>query len=214
MARFSPTLLLLSLLPLAACSFEPDGAAGGLADQLRRRAFLDVSTDSAVAVSAVARGGETLDVDPGVLGGQAVLRTTEDGWLLVEDLEIPLEDVVVPAGMLADRPVTFTDLAFRLGTQLSVPLLAPLDDETAALAGFGEADLLLDWAMLTWDGDHIPLAMRRIADAPFAVALSLAPDGRLHATITTRVDGEVDSLGDLVILRDLSLDVQSATPMP
>lgn len=200
-------------LTTAACGFQPDGGGQGLAAQLRKRAFLDISTESDVAVSATARSGQHLDVDPGVLGGQAVLRTTADGWLLVEELEIPLGDVVVPAGTLADRPVTFTDLALRLGTQLAVPLLAPLDGETVALAGFGEADLLLDWSMLSWEGETLPLAMRRIADAPFTVALDLDAGGRLHATINARVDGVVDELGELVVLRDLQVDVLSSTAM-
>lgn len=210
----------LSLLPLtllaasaAACGFEPGGAGEDLATQLRRRAFLDVSADSDLAVSATARSGQALAVDPGVLGGQAVLRTTADGWLLVEDLEIPLEDVTVPAGVLADRPVTFTDLALRLGTQLAVQPLVPLDGDDATLAGWGDADLLLDWSMQSWDGDHLPLAMRRIADAPFAVAIQLDVDGRVHASISTRVDGVVDELGELVVLRDLAVDVVSATMM-
>ncbi len=214
---------LLSLVTLAgtslgtaACAFEPDGGGGdGLATQLRKRAFLDVSTESDVAVSATARGGQALDVAPSVLGGQAVLRTTEDGWLLVEDLEIPLADVTVPPGVLADRPVTFTDLALRLGTQLAVKPLAPLDTDAVSLVGWGDADLLLDWSMLSWDGkDVFPLAMRRIADAPFAVALELDADGALHASITARVDGVVDDLGELVVLRDLSVDVVSATAAP
>jgi hypothetical protein len=203
----------LTFLPIAlvaACSFEPDPGAGSLSDQLRRRAFLEVSTDSAVEVSAIARGGQPLDVDPGVLGGQAVLRTTEDGWLLVEDLEIPLDDVTVPPGVLSDRPVTFTDLALRLGTQLAVPLDPPLTDDTTALAGLGDADLLLDWSMLSWQGDVLPLAMRRIPDAPFTVVLTLDADQRLHAIINARVDGVVDELGELVVLRDLMVDVRSS----
>jgi hypothetical protein len=206
-----PAILIPSLL--AACSFEPADGSASLADQLRRRVVLDISTDSAVAVSATARGGQPLDVDPTVLGGQAVLRTTEDGWLLVEDLDIPLDDVTVPPGVLSDRPVTFTDLYLRLGTQLAVPLLAPLGDDTTALAGFGDADLLLDWAMLSWEGDVLPLAMRRIADAPFTVNLALDDEQRLHASINGRVDGVVDELGELVVLRDLQVDVLSSAPM-
>jgi hypothetical protein len=212
----------LSLLPIlptflfaAACGFAPDGGGDGLATQLRQRAFLDVSTDSDVAVSATSRGGQNLDVNPGVLGGRAVLRTTPDGWLLVEDLEIPLDDVVVPPGMLAGRPVTFTDISLRLGTQLAVAPLAPLDETSVSLVGWGDADLLLDWAMLSWDGqDHLPLAMRRIADVPFAVGVEMDAEGALHASITARVDGLVDDLGDLVVLRDLAVDVVSATAEP
>ena len=212
----------LSLLPVlsltlftAACGFDPDGGGDGLATQLRKRAFLDVSTDSDVAVSATARGGQNLAVNPGVLGGEAILRTTQDGWLLVEDLEIPLDDVVVPPGMLSDRAVTFTDIALRLGTQLAVKPLAPIDEEMVSLVGWGDADLLLDWSMLSWDGkDHLPLAMRRIADVPFAVAVEMDADGALHASITARVDGVVDDLGELVVLKDLAVDVVSATAEP
>ncbi len=217
-SRTSVRSLLPAVLPLtilaAACGFTPEGGGEGLATQLRKRAFLDVSTDSDVAVSATARGGLNLDVDPGVLGGQAVLRTTTDGWLLVEDLEIPLDDVTVPAGVLANRPVVFTDLALRLGTQLAIAPLAPIDDSDVSLIGRGDADLLLDWAMVSWDNQqHLPLAMRRIADVPFAVAVEMDAAGDLHASITARVDGVVDELGELVALRDLQVDVlSSSTP--
>jgi hypothetical protein len=213
------TSLLPAVLPNAllgaACGFTPEGGGEGLATQLRKRAFLDVSTDSDVAVSATARGGQNLDVTPGVLGGQAVLRTTTDGWLLVEDLEIPLDDVTVPAGVLADRPVVFTDLALRLGTQLAIAPLAPIDDSDVSLIGRGDADLLLDWAMVSWDNQqHLPLAMRRIADVPFAVAVEMDTAGDLHASITARVDGVVDELGELVALRDLQVDVLSSSAAP
>jgi len=213
------SLSLLTVLPAvlftAACGFSPEGGGEGLATQLRKRAFLDVSRDSDVAVSATGRGGQNLDVNPSVLGGEAILRTTQDGWLLVEDLEIPLDNVTVPPGMLSDRPVVFTDIVLRLGTQLAVAPLAPIDGETVALAGWGDADLLLDWAMLSWDGqNHLPLAMRRIADVPFAVAVEMDAAGDLHASITARVDGVVDDLGELVVLKDLSVDVLSTTAEP
>jgi hypothetical protein len=199
----------------AACGFAPDGGGEGLATQLRQRAFLDITKDSDVAVSATGRGGQSLAVNPNVLGGEAILRTTQDGWLLVEDLEIPLDDVTVPPGMLSDRPVVFTDIVLRLGTQLAVEPLAPVDEADVSLVGWGDADLLLDWSMLSWDGqDHLPLAMRRIADVPFAVAVELDADGELHASITARVDGVVDDLGELVVLKDLAVDVVSTTAAP
>jgi hypothetical protein len=199
----------------AACGFAPDGGGEGLATQLRQRAFLDITKDSDVAVSATGRGGQSLAVNPNVLGGEAILRTTQDGWLLVEDLEIPLDDVTVPPGMLSDRPVVFTDIVLRLGTQLAVEPLAPVDEADVSLVGWGDADLLLDWSMLSWDGqDHLPLAMRRIADVPFAVAVEMDADGELHASITARVDGVVDDLGELVVLKDLAVDVVSTTAAP
>jgi len=212
-AALGTTLGLLAL-GTSACSFEPDSGRPDLASQLRKRAFLDISTDSDVAVSATGRGGQHLDVAPSVLGGgEAILRTTEDGWLLVEELEIPLDDVTVPPGTLADRPVTFTNLSLRLGTQLAVRPSVPLDDSAVALTGFGDADLLLDWAMLSWDGDVLPLAMRRIADAPFTVALEVDADNQLHAAINAHVDGVVDDLGELVVLRNLAVDVVSSAAM-
>ena len=195
----------------SACGFDPDAPSEDLHSQLRRRAYLDVSTTSDVDVSAMARGGHMLAVDPGVLGGRAVLRMTEDGWLLVEDLDIPLEDVTVPPGTLSpERSVTFTDLSLRLGTQIAIRPVGATEGDSV-MAGWGEADLLLDWAMLSWRGDVLPLAMRRIPDAPFAVSVELDADGQLRAAITTRVDGVVDELGELVVLRDLAMDVVSTT---
>ena len=69
--------------------------------------------------------------------------------------------------------------------------------------------------MLSWDGqDHLPLAMRRIADVPFAVAVEADADGVLRASITARVDGVVDDLGELVVLKDLAVDVLSTNAEP
>lgn len=194
------------------CTFEPAAGDEDLAAQLRRRVTLDVSTQSNVDVSAMAAGGRMVAVDPSVLGGEAVLRTTADGWLLVEDLELPLEDVIVPAGLLGNRPVTITELSLRLGTQLAIQPLGNLPDDSNTMIGYGRADLLLDWAMLSWRGDVLPLAMRRIPSAPFAVAVTRDAAGQMHASITARVDGVIDDLGELVVLHDLALDVVTATP--
>jgi hypothetical protein len=185
---------------LAACTFEPEGAAFTLRDQLAARAYLDVAAGSGLTVDAIAHGGQPLDVAPAIEGGQLVLRATEDGYALAEDLELPLSDVTIPAGVVAPTAVRLTELSLRLGTQLAVEM--PSDD---AVLGWGTADLLLDWSMVDDRGVVVPLAVRRIPRARFTLSVSRTP--ALHAALSTRIDGTALELADAVTLRDLALDV-------
>src|SRR5688572_11768465 len=139
----SPILLAASL---GACAFDGGGVSDGdLDSRLQQRAFLDLASTSTVGVCAFDPDGHELPyVEPSVEGGRAVLRTTADGWLLVEDLEISLDDVVIPAGELGPDPVVLTDVELRLGTQLEVEPYYSGDG--AAAWGTGSADLLLDWS--------------------------------------------------------------------
>lgn len=196
----------LPLVALAACGFAPTGESFTLAEQLTARAYLDVAADSQLDVTAVAHG-LPLAIAPTIVGGEVVARTTADGYLLIEDLTLPLADVTVPAGVFGPTPVRFTDLVVSLGTQLAVPL--PPDGEVDVVAGTGRADLILDWAMVDPDGIVRPLGLRRAPRAPFTVAIHRALDGSLHAELGARTDAVVIA-GDAA-LTDVALAVVSAS---
>ncbi len=202
-------LLLLSLLPMTACAFQDDGVANdSLESQLHQRAFLDIAPSSTVGVVATDAEGEVMPyVEPRVIGGRAVLRTTEDGWLLVEDLEVQLADVVIPPGAIGDDAITLTDVDLHLGTQLATEPYWSADGEGAW--GTGDADLLLDWSMVTSQGNAYPLATQMLGDADFTIGVRRADDGTITAQVDTAIPGEVHRLSGLVTLSDLSVAVDA-----
>lgn len=196
-----------ALAATAACGFAPTGDPAPLAERLAGRASLAVVPGSQLEVTATSTTGATALV-PDIVGGELIVRTTADGYLVVEKLTLPLADVTVPAGLVGPTPVTFTDLTVRLGTQLAIPLSAP---DATVLAGAGRADLVLDWAALH-DGQVVPLGLRRLPRAPFTVAVGLADDGALTAQLATAVDGPAVLVAGGYQLRDLRLDVLGDAP--
>lgn len=204
--------LLLASLALGACTFDGSGpgADEDLEAQLQSRVFLDLAPSSRVGVCAFdADGNELPYVEPTVIGGRAVFRTTEDGWLLVEDLEVELADVTIPPGELGPEPIELVDVRLRLGTQLAAQPFWSGDGEAAW--GSGDADLLLDWSWLTPDDGVYPLATQKLGAADFTVSVARAPDGNLSAQVATAVPGEVHRLNGLVVFEDLSVSVDAVT---
>jgi hypothetical protein len=214
MSRFTAPTLLASavVLTTGACAFDVDGVDDRrpLEARLATRAFLELQPSTAVGVCAHDPSGNELPyVEPSVAGGRAVLRTTADGWLLVEDLEVALDDVTIPAGVLRPRPLVLTDVQLRLGTQIAV---APWWSEAGDAAwGTGTADILLDWSLVLDDGSAYPLATQLLAEAEFAVSVAVDAGGRITAAVHTAVPGEVHQLTGLVTLSDLSVSVDAAT---
>jgi hypothetical protein len=213
MSRIPTLSLLLGLaLTTSACAFDDGGVDDApLASQLGDRVFLDLAATSHVAINAFDGDGNALDyVEPKITGGRVVLRTTGDGWLLVEDLEIQLDDVTIPAGSLADQPVYVTDIELRLGTQLAAqPFWA---GDGRAVWATGDADLLLDWSWLTPDGDVYPLATQQLGATVFDVAATLDEHDTLTAQVSSSVRGEVHELNGLVRFEDLSIAVDAVPP--
>lgn len=212
-------LLSVSLFAVAlatttgACAFDDTGVEphNELQQQLAGRAFLDLAPSSHVGVVATDGHGQAMPyVEPQVVGGRAVMRTTIDGWLLIEDLEVQLADVTIPPGELGADAVRLTDVELRLGTQLAAQPYYSGDGRAAW--GAGEADLLLDWSMVTREGDTYPLATQRLGEADFTVAVVVDDTGNLSAEFATAVAGEVHRLTGLVTLSDLSVSVDAVTP--
>jgi hypothetical protein len=209
-----PTIsLLLAALALPACAFDGGGIddESALSSQLEDRVFLDLAPSSHVGVNAYDAEGNELDyVEPKVVDGRVVLRSSGDGWLLVEDLDIRLEDVTIPAGELADEPIYLTDVELRLGTQLAAqPFWA---GDRRAVWGTGPADVLLDWSWLTSSGTVYPLATQRLGEAEFTLAVTLDEHDTLTAEVATAMPGEIHELTGLVTFADLSIAVDAVQP--
>jgi len=215
MIRPTTTPLLASTalaLFASACAFSDDGVEdSSLEAYLESRVFLDLSSSSKIGVCAYNADGRELPyVEPTVAGGRAVLRSTADGWLLVEDLEVELDDVTIPMGELGEEPIVLTDVKLHLGTQIDAQPVWSGDGE--AVWGSGDADLLLDWSWKMSNGDVYPLATQRLGEAEFTVAVMRAEDGLLTAQVHTTIPGQVHELTGLVTFRDLSISVDAVTP--
>ena len=204
-------LLLTSVLAAAilpACAYDSAGVdpnATPIRTELGKRAFLDLGSDSHIGVTAIGPDGQVMpNVAPHVTGGRAVLRSTEDGFLIVEDLAVKLADVDVPADAFG-KVIHLTDLSLRLGTQIDVD--GDWDADGRYVTGEGTADLLLDWSWKLDDGTIYPLATQKLQNAQFDTSVREDATGGLTAAVWMTKPGELRNFADRVTLRDLSLAV-------
>ncbi|MCE9577673.1 MAG: hypothetical protein K8W52_31270 [Deltaproteobacteria bacterium] len=198
-------VLLAAVVP--ACAYDGAGLEGTTANPLRHdlghRAFLDLTADSQVAVSASTDHGPLDGVSPKVVGGRAVLRATDDGVVLVEDLDVALDDVVVPPGTIGTAPLHLTEVVLHLGTQIA----AEGDWSEHSVIGAGAADLLLDWSLVLPDGTPYPLATQKLRDQMFTVVVDRTDSGAITAHVMTSATGELRTFADRVTLSDLQVEV-------
>jgi hypothetical protein len=212
---FKPTLiftLAVSTATLVGCSFAAEGELPGpstLWEELGTRETLALEEQSDVDVKARDRSGADLPcVQPEVIGGRIVLRSTESGLLLVEALDVDLTDVTIEPGVVHSEEIQLTDLRLRLGTQL---VLTPEWGEDGRDAyGEGTADMLLDWAVVSTTGEVYPLATQRIRDAGFTVAVRLEDDGSITADMASWVPGPVWDFS-AVEITDFNMAVSART---
>lgn len=208
--------VIIAAFALSACAFDQgvDDVAPPetLENRLGHRVTLDLEPTSLVGVAAYDKDGNSLPcVQPTVTGGTAVLRSTETGLLLVEDLEVSLSDVQIEEGViLPSDPVNLTDLRLQLGTQIA--LEPDWYADPSSVSGFATADLLMDWAVRADDGDIHPLATQRLRDAEFEVVVTLDEDGSIKAQVTTAVEGTIGNFANRIELSDFSLAVKAKTP--
>jgi hypothetical protein len=206
--------VVVAALALTACTFDEGVEDGEVTESLQHRLGtreeLVLEPTSLIGVTARDEDGTELPcLSPDVAGGTAVLRSTADGLLLVEKLEVQLTDVTVEAGVVYDAPIHITDIELKLGTLLVLEPPWAIDRAEAA----ARADLLMDWALLDGDGDHLPMATQRLRDVEFAVDVRQDADGRISAAVTTGVDGRLAGYAGKVELTDFSMAVQASTPV-
>jgi len=209
--------IVVAAVVLSGCSFDPEGpevvGEETLYQRLGTRETLSLQPTSLVGVMAYDEAGNVLPcVQPTIVSGEAVLRATTDGLVLIEGLEIALTDVKIEAGVLHSQEVTLTDIRLRLGTQLA---FEP-DWGTGRLSavGGGQADLLLDWAVVASNGEILPLATQKMRKADFAVDIKLNYDGTITASVATSVEGELGNFANRISLSDFSMAVKAKSPAP
>jgi hypothetical protein len=209
------TLLLTATLAAAtipACAYDGAGVdpnATPIRDTLGKRAFLDLGrADSHIGVTAIGPDGQVMpNVAPTVTGGRAVLRSTSDGFLIVEDLDVKLADADVPADAFG-KVIHLTDLQLRLGTQIDVD--GDWSPDGMSVGGEGTADLLLDWSWRLDDGTIYPLATQKLQNAQFDTSVREDAAGGLNAAVWMTKPGELRNFADRVTLRDLSMAIVAA----
>ncbi len=206
--------LLAVALGASACTFdqgyEPDEAGQTLESRLGTRESLSLDPTSLVGVGAYDDAGNPLPcLQPSVTGGDAMMRATPDGVVVVEKMTIDLSDVVVEPGVVYDAPIHLTDIQLRLGTQLGLD--TTWSDDQLSAEGTGHADLLMDWAVLTDDGKVLPLATQKLRNVEFNVRSVLGDDGQVHAEVMSAVDGRLGGITNHIELSDFSMAVQAST---
>lgn len=212
------TTLAIAFVALAGCtldssfgsSFESSGVPT-LYERLGTRETLTLEDPSIVGVAAYDKQGKPLPcVQPNVLGGEAVLRATEEGVVLIEALDIDLSDILIEQGIVFDNSddIQLTDIKLKLGTQLSV--IPEWTNRDTRAVGTGKADLLMDWALVADNGDHLPLATQRIRDVEFFVEARLRTDHSVTVEVTTAVEGTIWSFS-AIELADFSMALNAST---
>ncbi len=195
---------------LIGCSFDTEAnpsTGESLYFQLGRRATLSLEEPSLVGVAAFDADGKPLDcVQPDVHGGTLIARASDEGLVIVEKLDLGLTDVIVEPGVVGQRPIHLTDIRFKLGTQL---VLDPEWRSGRNVAGVGHADLIMDWAILTDDGQVLPLATQKVRDVEFSVEFTLEQDDTISAQLNSVVAGPIWDFS-LVELSDLSMVVHAS----
>ena len=206
--------IVAAVVALSGCAFDDSGDVLGQEESLHHRLGtrenLVLEPTSLVGIAAVDENGEPVPcVQPTVVGGTAVLRSTEDGLLLVEDLEIQMSDITIKEGLILEQDIHLTDIVLRLGTQIVIE--ADWADAGVRAQGSGTADLLLDWATVADSGNVYPLATQRLRDSEFLVDVVLNEDGTIGASVTSAVEGELASFTNKVQLSDFSMAVSATT---
>ena len=205
----------LALAVVPGCLYDESGVddaeTSPLLHRLGDRAVLTLEDSSHIAITATGADGQRLPtMEADIIQGRTALRSTREGVIVVEALEIDLSDVVVPPGVLAESAYHVTDLRLRLGLQLGVePEWSP--DHRHAI-GRGHADLLLDWSLVA-DGETYPMATRKLENTPFELEVDLDEGNNVTARISTSVAGELSNFLDRIMLSDFSMELD-ATSMP
>jgi len=198
---------------LGACEFDTSGESTGstgspLHMELLERESLDLKESSLIGISATDNYGNDIPcIHPSVQNGTAVLRTTESGLLIVEDLTINLNEIHITPGLFGNQDILIKNISLHLGTQLVILPHYGIDGEFAT--GQGNADLLLDWSFRSNSGNTYPLATQRVRDVEFTVEVKLADDGSIQANVDATIPGLLGSFANRVAISDLSVAVKA-----
>ena len=203
------------LLPLAACSSSPSssGTAPSFASVRQRLAsaparLLVSGPDSAGAITAgrqTGSGWESGSVALAIAGGDVTLTADADGAIAVENLEVDVESIDLPASVI-DKPSRLDHVRLVLAHPLALATTWRDDDDASAA---GELELELDWTLVV-DGNAVPLGAQRLGPIPLAITFAGTGDA-FDAALAIHASGELWRWADLVALSDLSLELRTVS---
>jgi hypothetical protein len=134
---------------------------------------------SLVAVEARAlASGSSEPVEFAVQRGRSALRVTPDGFLILDDIDVELSDVLVPAELIPPAGLPIKDVRVRIER----PSAAPLEEIGGVLLAVVEVDLLVDWSGEFGDeGNVYPLRSVRLGGLRLEVELGIDAAGAVVA---------------------------------
>jgi hypothetical protein len=160
---FYDIMAMAIIATLGGCDTAPDGQADDLHQQLLIRNTFGVDQQNQVGL-VITDGTTDISVESQA-SGIFVVRATDDGFLLMEALDVTLSEVSITDG------VDLIDLRLRLGTQLAID---PEWNPQSAY-GSGAADLLLDWSMRDHEAVYA-LSTQKMKDATFRLEVEQVDD--------------------------------------
>jgi len=213
-------MLIALMLPLmAACSLDRVGSAevaqheapAVLAEVADSEDF-DVITSHEAFGSAVTLtlGGELIKAPAGnfsfdvpVEAGVVQVRSI-DGELVLEQLELHLGDIVVPAQESAPNGLHTTDLKVTLAQTVAMTTHTE-GDEVVATA---DTAFQMSWNVMTATG-KAPLADQQLAAIPLTVRLEHDADGELELKVAVAADGSLWQFGELLELQGVGMNLKA-----
>ncbi len=207
------SIVAIAFVALGGCAFDTGSESSSvptLYQRLGTRETLTLEAPNLVGVAAYDKQGQPIPcLQPNIVGGEAVLRATDEGVVLVEALDIELSDILIEQGVVSEtNEIRLVDIQLRLGTPLSV--IPEWTNRDTRAVGTGKADLLMDWSLLADNGDRLPLATQRMRDVEFFVEARLRTDHRVTVAVTTAVEGTIWDLGRIE-LSDFSMAINAST---
>jgi hypothetical protein len=206
--RIRQLLLPTLLLPLGGCAVAllAQGCTGdtGAPGEVGLRAELREPEPFQVAVEDCRVGIDEAELT--LTGGEILLGAPRGEVLSVEGLELRFADVVIEDRMPLD--------GLRL-TNVVVSLPQPIDVvaewSAAGDAAFAEAEaeLQLDWSLVTWSGQIVALAPQHARGVRLTMHVFRAEDGSLVAELVGGSDGVIFNWADVATISDLRLDVRA-----
>ena len=205
----------LAPLMLGAC-----GSSSGWAPDLGD------SNSSMTLRDRLSEGAQTLELDPALsriqvtarmgdeqvrtqlvmLRGTTAMRAEDDGTVVISDLSVAVDDVILHHELLPDEGLHLMNIEARLDADMPARTTWVSDDE---LHGETRGDLVIDWAVLTADGNAARLAPQPVRAVPFAVQVLRDDRAEIEASLIGRMEGTFWSWADYLELSDLEFSLAS-----
>lgn len=215
-------LLLCAALPLAACTAAGSNTSGEIPAptsstlrELQHGVELTVLPGvSTVTLEARWNRGDAWtesSVELGLRGGHIALSADDLGVVQVEDIQIDIGDVLISSDQLASD-IHLTDVSVHQ-TEARWCDVNDWSEDRKSCNAWLQANLVLDWSLVTEDGSTVPLGAQELVDIPMQIDLS---DGKRGLEARLRVDGPgtLWTWANIVEFHTLQLDIGTDTIGP